>query len=126
MRAVLIDPALHLVKEVETDGQLASLQSVVGGMITGIYPGSFIGALRGAHGYVDDEGLWNKQDHVHGAFAIGPYDYLRGRAILLGSTASGNETDCPVGAEVVARFVRWITPLVQDEYLPLADERPVG
>lgn len=108
MQAVLINPADRTVTAIQTDGKLKSLQDLVQGRITGIYPGNFIEELAGVHGYVDDEGLYAKSVQEHGAFAIGPYEPLIGPAVLLGSTRSGGEADCPVTAEQVARHVRWM------------------
>lgn len=108
MRGVLISPAERRVEWFNTDGKLASLQVLIGGNIAGIYPGNFIPALQGVHGYVDDDGLWNKDARVDGAFAIGPYEALLGPAILLGDDGRGGEADCPVGPEVIAPYVRWM------------------
>lgn len=108
MRGVLVDPAKRTVEWVETDGKLKSLQTIVGGNIQGIYPGEFISALAGVSGYVDEEGLWNKDPAVDGAFAIYPYEGLYGPAILLGDNGRGHNADCPVGPEVIRNYVRWM------------------
>lgn len=101
MRAILIDPARRVVEEIDTDGQLASLQAIVGGYIEPVY------LPDGKHHcYVNEEGLFGDPQHFfvfQGARVGQP---LAGCGVILASTRDGNEAACTLSLEwVVERVV---------------------
>lgn len=103
IRAILIDPAVRSITEVEYDGEWRSipekhLQCDVFDAVT-----ADIGTI-----FVDDEGLYNET-----------YDYcliegipqpLAGRLLLFGPTdEEGDATPCILKIEQIERMIRWIS-----------------
>ena len=105
MRALLVDPESKTVTETDVSGDLESLQKAVGGYIEGIYPGNFHPALRGVHGYVDEEGLFKEK--ARHSWSLPGYSHLVGPGVFLCDNGAGDESPCTLPVEVLRALVAW-------------------
>lgn len=108
MRAIIVDPQAQSIREEEVDGKLESLQKIVGGYIEGIYPAITLPEFEGCHGYVNEEFLYTHPEWRNRPWRLGPYEYLCGPAVFMGSTDDGNEADCPIGVVTIAKHIQWL------------------
>jgi Domain of unknown function (DUF3846) len=86
MRAIVIDAQQRTVHETDIDGELRSLQKIVGGLITPVYPGL---EGTGHHAYVNDEGLLNNPQHFF--MLKDGHQPLAGNGVILSTTHDGDE-----------------------------------
>lgn len=107
IRAVIVDPFTRTIEDRDIETGLDTLNELVKGSITGIYPGNFTDRLKGVHAYVNDEGAFNRDWHL-APWMINPYEGLLGPAVFLGSDRFGNDVDCPVSALVISEHVHWL------------------
>jgi hypothetical protein len=108
VRAILVNPQEQVIRKIEVEAGLKPLQALVGGHIEGIYPGNFVRELEGCHGYVNEEFLYTHPEWRAQPWRIGPYEYLCGPGVFLGSDGAGNEADCPVSLVTLAKHVEWL------------------
>ena len=105
MRAVLINPILQLITEVEYNGDYRQIYEHIQARMFELV------SLEGPGGtevciFVDEEGLLN--DNPHGWFTVDGYAQpLRGRGLVLGSDDEGNTVGSPLNAAQVAAMVQF-------------------
>ncbi|HRP74553.1 MAG TPA: hypothetical protein PKZ27_03100 [Rhodocyclaceae bacterium] len=105
MRAILINPVLQLVTEVEYNGDYHQIYEHIQARMFELV------SLEGPDGaevcvFVDEEGLLN--DNPHGWFTIDGYAQpLRGRGLVLGGDDGGNTVGSPLNATQVAAMVQF-------------------
>lgn len=108
VKALIWDPqcGVNPLREEEIDSNLETLQALVHGLIEAIYPGTTIPELEGVHGYVNEEFVYKNPEWRERPWAMGPYEFLCGPAVFLGSGSAGTEAGCPVGRDVLAKHIR--------------------
>lgn len=105
MRAILINPVLRLVTEVEYNGDYRQIYEHINARTFEIV------SLPGPNGtevcvFVDEEGLLN--GNPHGWFTIEGYAQpLRGRGLVLGSNDECESVASPLNATQVAAMVQF-------------------
>jgi hypothetical protein len=110
MRAILVLPAYKMIVEAEIFTGLKSLQALVCGHIEGVYPDITLPEFEGCHGYVNEEFLYTHPQWKLDPWRLGPYEFLCGPGVFLGSTGAGEEADCPVGLDAFTKHVQWLRP----------------
>ena len=127
MRAIVIDAEQRTVHETDIDGELHSLQKIVGGLITPVYPGL---EGTGHHAYVNDEGLLNNPQHFF--MLKDGHQPLAGNGVILSTTHDGDEAPATLPLDWVKERIafmdvravhRWID---QHEARETSAEMPAG
>jgi hypothetical protein len=99
MRTIIINAVDRIVIETETDGELKSLQTIVGGYIEAVYAG----LDEAHHCYINDEGLLHQPRHFF--MFEGGDQPLVGNGVILGTTADGREAACTLSLDWVREHV---------------------
>lgn len=103
MRAIVIDAEQRTVSEADIDGKLHSLQQIVGGLITPVYPGL---DGTGHHAYVNDEGLLNNPQHFF--MLKDGHQPLAGNGVILSTTHDGDEAPATLPLDWVKERVTFM------------------
>lgn len=108
MRAILIDPFLQTVSEVENGGRLDDIRAAVfGDKLSERSAIEHYGVGADHAIYIDDEGLfvpWDEQKF----FKLGGTMTIAGRALMLQDSPDGDTAPCLIPLETVKRTVSWI------------------
>lgn len=107
MRAYLIDPFNQLVREVETDGSLEHLHSLMDcAYIEPVFPEK----VRGDALLLDEEGkaVSNQEYFICHYW---PVDALAGKAVWIGRDGSGEFADAAMSRDDIEDGIRWLTSL---------------
>jgi hypothetical protein len=102
MRAIVINARDRTITEIDFDGSLTSLQSIVGGLIEAVYSG----LDEHHHCYVNEEGLLERPEFFF-MFRDG-HQPLAGNGIILSTTEDGDEAACTVPLDWVKERVTFM------------------
>jgi hypothetical protein len=102
MRAIVINAQSRTITETEIDGQLPSLQQIVGGLIEPVSQG-----LEGDHHcYVNEEGLLNQPRHFF--MFKGGHQPFAGNGVILALGDDGAEAPCTLPLDWVKERVTFM------------------
>jgi hypothetical protein len=103
MRSIIINAEERSISEAEIDGKLKTLQNIVGGLITPVYPGL---EDTGHHAYVNDEGLLNNPQHFF--MLKDGHQPLAGNGVILSDDGEGGEAPCTLPLDWVKERVAFM------------------
>lgn len=99
MKAILIDAKKREVLEIETTGDLADLQKLVGGYI------ELVRVIPDEDLYVNEEGLLHGEKHF---FRVDGFDqWLAGNGVILRHNGEGGQCATGLNAEAVRAIVKF-------------------
>lgn len=124
-KAYLIDPISRTVREVEYDGQLHSIYTLLDcELIDSVWLNK-----QGDVCFVDDEGLLRDDAEERGFFTIDGSQPLAGRGLVSGTSMTGEEKSPAISLDACADMVRFFTadelggvPEPHIEFVPFDDE----
>lgn len=118
MRAIVVNAEERTITETEIDGKLHSLQQIVGGLITPVYPGL---DGTGHHAYVNDEGLLNNPQHFF--MLKDGHQPLAGNGVILSTTHDGDEAPATLPLDWVKERVTFMDRRAVHEWIDQQEAR---
>lgn len=110
MKAYLIDPATHTIKEVEHNGDYKQIYTLID---ADCFDVARIND-KGDGIFVDDEGLLNDKGHTVGFFRVGNDQgahILAGKGLVLGCNAAGDSISPRITLEALRSMVDFVQPI---------------